>query len=378
MVIPMERLSCSFWDTPLYLRRSLSWGIAYMRILFLTLYPDVAASPRYRVTQFLPYLRDQGVECVVASAVTASQHARLTGPNRVVHAGWYHLVETPRRIAQLLGAGRFDIVFVQKAIMTAYVKGMDRLLRRIAGRVVLDIDDAVHLKSPHSLSPRFAWLQDSEQLDKVMAQADLVLAGNEWLSKAAQAAGARTEVFPTVVDTDRFVPASSPPDEFTIGWIGNPSTTPYLQEAADGLNQVKDARVCVVGADCNGLPSSNWEARTWSLESEVADIQRFSVGVMPLPKTDWARGKCALKALLYMACGVPCVGTPHGAIEDIIEHGRNGFFADSPDEWREAIERLKDPDGRAAVGRAGRETVEENYSLTKAAPRLLKLLESIL
>lgn len=98
---------------------------------------------------------------------------------------------------------------------------------------------------------------------------------------------------------------------------------------------------------------------------------------MPQPKDEWTRGKCALKALLYMACGVPCVATPHGAATDIIRHEENGLLADSLEDWRSALERLRDPELRGRLGKAARAFVEEHYSLKQAAPRLLQLLEPI-
>ena len=101
------------------------------------------------------------------------------------------------------------------------------------------------------------------------------------------------------------------------------------------------------------------------------------MGIMPLPRTEWVRGKCALKALQYMACGVPCVATPFGAVRDIIEDGVNGLFAETPEEWRDAIERLRDAPYRRQLGAAARRTVEDRYSLTAAAPKLRDLLVSV-
>ena len=106
-------------------------------------------------------------------------------------------------------------------------------------------------------------------------------------------------------------------------------------------------------------------------------LQQFSVGLMPLPQDEWSRGKCALKALQYMACGVPCIATPHGAVLDIIRHGENGWFAETEMEWREALAAMRDPALRRRLGEAARATMEEQFSLRTAAPRLADLLEAL-
>lgn len=356
-----------------------------MRVLFLTLYPDIAASPRYRVTQFLPYLREHGVTCHVASALSPKQYSALTGPKRQGRAFWYHFAETPKRLRQILSARKYDIVFVQKGIMTAYLRGSLGLLRKCARRIVYDFDDAVHLEPPHAL--RFPWkaLEDRDQIDNLIRRADLVLAGNAWLADVARKAGGKTEVFPTVVDTDRFVPREDAPEAFRIGWVGNPSTMVCLDPAAEALGQLGPGELSLVGADPRTVPWPKAEVRTWSLDTEVSDIQGFSLGIMPIPKgewmkgraEDWMKGKCALKALLYMACGVPCVATPFGAVLEFMEHCRNGLLADSTAQWRKAFDDLRDPAMRQRLGEAGRATVEERYALKSAAPRLLELLESI-
>lgn len=348
-----------------------------MRVLFLTLYPDAAASPRYRVTQFLPYLRSLGWRCDVCPPLSEALWRKHSGPHRQGRAFWYHLHETPRRIAQMVSARRYDVVFVQKALMSAYLRGMPALLERCAPGYVYDIDDAVHLAPPHPLRGAWKRFEDRAQIQRLMAGARLVLAGNAWLAETAQAAGARAEWFPTVVDTDRFRPPARVPETYRIGWIGSPSTTPSLKAVSGALIGVQCAEVRLVGADPAAAPELGGFAAPWRLDKEVEEVQEFSIGILPQSKDEWTRGKCALKALLYMACGVPCVATPFGAAQDIIEHGRNGLFADTPDEWRSAFESLRDPGYRARLGEAARSTIETRFSLRKAAPRLAALLESV-
>jgi glycosyltransferase involved in cell wall biosynthesis len=140
---------------------------------------------------------------------------------------------------------------------------------------------------------------------------------------------------------------------------------------------LSDATVRVVGASAETSGLGAAQHLPWTLDSEVEALQGLSVGLMPLDKTEWARGKCALKALQYMACGVPCIATPFGAVCDMIEDGVNGVFADTEREWRDAIERLRDPALRRRLGEAARATVEERYSLRYAAPRLESHLRSV-
>lgn len=353
-----------------------------LRVLFLTLYPDTAASPRYRVTQYLPYLRAHQVECTVLSPLTPNELRTLTGPDRKRRPFWYHLRETGRRLSQILQAPRFDIVFVQKSIMTAYLRGLPELLRNRAHRLVYDIDDAVHLEPPHPLHTPWSALEDRGQIDSLMNMADLVLAGNAWLTAIAQKHNPHTRLFPTVVDTDRFTPATRKTDTYRIGWVGNPSTTICLEPAAQALatmcNGQHNAEVCLVGADPTRTPFTGANIRPWSLDTEVAELHRFTIGIMPQPEGEWMRGKCGLKALQYMAIGIPCVASSFGAVLEFLRHDENGLLAKSTQEWLEAFERLRDPALRQRLSAAGRSLVEEQYSLRKAAPQLLEALRALI
>jgi glycosyltransferase involved in cell wall biosynthesis len=349
-----------------------------LRVLFLTLYPEGAASPRYRVLQFLPHLREHGILCDVAAPLSENRWSQLTGSNRPDWGGWYHLHETPRRLLQLLRARKYDVVVLQKAVMTAYWWGLHTLVRGMARRLVYDIDDAVHLSPPHPLHAPWSLLEDRTQVLRLFRDADLVLAGNRWLTEEARSAGANAVEFPTVVDTDRFLPGAAVPPRYRVGWMGSPSTTPALGVLVPALNTLADADIRLVGADAKQVDCARAEVQPWSYATEVRELQEFSVGLFPQQRDPWTLGKCALKAITYMACGVPPVATPYGAALDIIHDGATGLFADNTTEWSTALERLRDPGLRAQLGAAARADVENRFSLREAAPRLRTHLEGLM
>ena len=116
--------------------------------------------------------------------------------------------------------------------------------------------------------------------------------------------------------------------------------------------------------------------RRWTLERELEDLHGFDIGIMPMPDTEWTRGKCGFKALLYMACGVPPVCSPVGMTTDIVQDGQNGLLATTTEEWIEKLSLLvENPELRRRMGEAGRATVEDRYSLTTHAPRFLETLQ---
>ena len=100
---------------------------------------------------------------------------------------------------------------------------------------------------------------------------------------------------------------------------------------------------------------------------------------MPLPDDQWSKGKCGLKALQYMALGIPTICSPVGVNSTIIRDGKNGFLADGKEEWIEKLKRLLHSfELRKKLGLAGRETVEESYSAESQAPRVLEVFEKVL
>ena len=348
-----------------------------LKVLFLTLYPDLAASPRYRVTQFLPALEARGLCCTVAPAVSETMYRQSLDEQDRLRPARYHLHELGQRFHQIVSAKKYDVVFLQKAVMSASVHGFDRLLRQRARRLLYDIDDAVHLEPPHGLRGPWRALQDTCQIRRIMGRADRVLAGNHWLVAEAEQCGGNARYFPTVVDTDRFRPAPAQSSAYRLGWIGNRGTTPHVAALFPLLRELRGVEVLLIGSGALYSGSEHFARVPWTIEDEVEQVQRCSAGLMPLPETDWARGKCALKALQYMACGIPCIATPFGAVLDIIDHGVNGWFARTDEEWRNAIECLRDPALRARLGEAARATVEAHFSLKTAAPQLAAEIEAI-
>jgi glycosyltransferase involved in cell wall biosynthesis len=164
----------------------------------------------------------------------------------------------------------------------------------------------------------------------------------------------------------------------TIGWIGSPISAAYLPDVLPALDAVRKkvpVRFIFVGPGPVHLGDLPAEVREWTEETEVEEIQRFDIGIMPLPDNPVTRGKSGYKLVQYLACGRPAVASPVGVNSTILSHGVDGFLASDSQQWIDALTRLSlDPSLRRTMGEAGRAKVETRYSVQVTAPRLAELM----
>lgn len=349
-----------------------------MRALMVTRYDAAGASSRLRHMQYVPALADAGIETEVAPFFSEAYLEQL-------YAGRSTRTEAfaayARRVPQLRRGRGFDVLWLEKEALPWLPWAIERRLLPLGVPLAVDFDDAVfHNYDLHPSAMVRRTLGD--KIDRLMASAALVTAGNAYLAARAEAAGAvRVEIVPTVVDLDayRLAPEPAAEEPARIGWIGTPSTwnayvVPMLPLLARCAAEA-DARILAVGAGHGGATHPLLDIEPWSEATEVHEIQRMSIGIMPLADTPWARGKCGYKLIQYMACGLPVVASPIGVNADIVEHGVNGFLAQTEEEWHAAIAALlRDPDLRRRMGAAGRRTVEAHYALAAWGPRVAAML----
>lgn len=352
-----------------------------MSVLFLTKYSREGASSRYRFFQFFPYFESHGIHCDFSNLTDFKYLETLY--SRKERKGMTFFSFLFRRLGALSRAGRYDLVVIEYESLPYLPALPEIIFKYLKIPFIVNYDDATFYRYSLSLNPIFRALL-GKKIDTVMKNANVVIAGNEYLADYARKAGAgKIEIMPTVVDLDRYpVSEHRNNDIFTIGWIGSPSTTKYLTAIGPALAKVcgdNGARVVLIGGSADfklsGVPI---EIKPWSEDSEIGDLQSCDVGIMPLEDGLWEKGKCGLKAIQYMACALPVIASPVGMNREIVEDGKTGYLANSNDEWINALESLKFDKGlRKRMGEAGRKKVERCYSLQIMAPRFYDLIVSV-
>lgn len=350
-----------------------------MKLLVLPRYGRLGASSRLRMMQYRPWLESAGVEVTVAPLFSDAYVAGLQRNSRKLGDVARAYAE---RVKALLGSGSFDLVWIEKELLPWLPAWVERTLLSSAVPYVLDYDDAVfHYYDLHRNPLVKALLGDKHPV--LMRGAALVMAGNAYLADYARRAGARhVEVVPTVIDLARYpahlqmsVPTPSVPP--CVGWIGQRATAPFLvpyQPLFERLSASGLARFVAIGIDAQSLGLS-MESIPWTEQTEVTSIASFDIGIMPLVDEPFERGKCGYKLIQYMACGLPVVASPVGVNRQLVEHGVNGFLAETPEQWEQALQTLlADADLRQRMGQAGRLKVEQQYCIQVTGPKLAALL----
>lgn len=345
---------------------------------------DTSPGQRYRLEQWEPLLRERGVDITFASFEDEELHALLY--KRGMMGKKLRLVTRGlgRRLSLVRKVKEYDLVYILREAALLGPPVFERLIAQSGVPVVFDFDDAIFVSYRSPSNGYLSYLKFASKTRTICRISSHVMVGNPYLAEYARQVNDRVTVIPTTIDTEKYrVPErKEKTGPVVIGWTGSHSTVQHLDTMRGALKKLAEKesfRLRVIGTPAYECAPVDVEAMPWRAETELEDLSEIDIGMMPLPDDRWSKGKCGLKALQFMALGIPTICSPVGVNTDIIQDDENGFIAGTEDEWVDKLSRLlRSAELRRRLGHAGRVTVEEKYSAITQTPRVYEIFKSVL
>ena len=246
---------------------------------------------------------------------------------------------------------------------------------------IIDIDDAVYFRFENT-NKIFSKLYKNKF--KNMAKiSDAVFAGNKFHINFFDNYSNNIKYFPTVIDcknNDLYLNYKKH-DRFTLVWIGTPSTSIYLKKLItvfNKLNILHNIDIKIIGANIDNISNLNSINLDWDEKTELYEITKCHIGIMPLNNTKWELGKCGYKILQYMSLKLPVIASPVGVNKEIIQNNYNGLLASSTNDWYNKILYLKqNPELMEKFSENGYVTVKKRFNLSNYYKKYIQTINEI-
>jgi glycosyltransferase involved in cell wall biosynthesis len=355
------------------------------KILFLIPYPlEQAPSQRFRFEQYFTLLQENGHDIEIQSFLTSQNWQLFFKPGQIFSKIAALLRGFTRRFLIVFRITKFDFVFIHREATPVGPPIIEWLLAvAFKARIIYDFDDAIWLTDRKNESWLLRTIKWRTKVRQICRWSLRVSCGNEYLCEYARRFSQNVFYNPTTVDTEKVHRPGrinkKLRDKLIIGWTGSHSTTKYLLEVEKILKQIQQRHPAVellIIADRRPPLSIRYTFQVWDPDTEIADLEKIDIGIMPLPDDEWSKGKCGFKAIQYMALKIPCVLSPVGVNSRIVTNGLNGFLCATGEQWMDALGKLiGEPALRESMGEAGRKSIIENYSVSSNSRNFLSLFE---
>lgn len=333
--------------------------------------PGRSPSQRYRFEQYLKFLESKGYHFTWSYLLNKKDDDIFYSAGNTFSKVFILMKSLVMRSRDASRFKNFDIIFIQREANFLGTSRYEKKAFQSGAKVIFDFDDSIWMADTSPGNQKWQWIKRPAKFYSNVKYASVVIAGNDYLAAEAKKINPNTIVIPTTIDTSLHQPLTHLRNKktLTIGWSGSISTVKHFQLIEPVLFKIKTkygsrVRFKLIGDESYKNAALNLEPIGWSENTEVEDLNSFDIGIMPLPDDEWSKGKCGLKGLSYMACGVATIMSAVGVNTRIIKHGQNGFLAENDYEWFSLLCGLIESKAqREAIGRASRQTVVENYSV---------------
>jgi glycosyltransferase involved in cell wall biosynthesis len=352
-----------------------------MRVLFLAPYPkSIAPSQRFRMEHYLPYLNTKNIAYDYKTFVNAKDFETIFTAGQILKKTFIMTKGLVKRILLFFTLHKFNFIYIQREAAPFGPPVFEWAIAKIwRKKIIYDFDDSIWISKSSAINPMAHKIKCTWKVANICKWSYIVTVGNNFLAEYAKQYCKDVRVIPTVIDTDNTHNKIKNQNDLpiTIGWTGtftNFKQLPIVLEAITQL-QKKYTFIFLIIADKDpALTNINYKYIKWNKETEIIDLLRISIGIMPLKNTELELGKCAFKAIQYMGLGIPAVVSPVGANCEVVQDNINGLWANNDWEWSVALEKLiQSNELRNKLGIAARETIVNKYSVNNTKEVFLDL-----
>lgn len=356
-------------------------------IYFMVPYPrGKAPSQRFRFEQYFSLLKEKGFTFVVKPFYSVETWNILHYEGHIFTKAFRILGSFFIRFFQLFQLFKYDFIFIHREITPLGPPIFEWIIAKVLRKkIIYDFDDAIWLPNYSEANTSFQKFKYYSKVNGIMKWATKISAGNEYLVNYAENYNKNVFINPTTIDTVNYhnpnlYKTANTSSKVVIGWTGTHHTTKYLEFLVpifEKLSLEFDFEFCVISNEAPSFRLKNINFVKWRKETEIEDLLRFDVGLMPLTDDQWANGKCGFKALQYMSLGIPAIASPIGINNSIIDQGINGFLCSNEKEWFDALHYfLSDKNNREEMHHSARDKIILNYSVKSNTQNFLNLFET--
>ena len=322
-------------------------GINKKKVLFIANHrKDRAPSQRFRFEQYLNYLNQNRYDCHLSNLFSESDDKTFYAKGNFIAKISIFLKTLLKRYTEINNISQYDIVYISREAHKIGSSFLERKIKNSGVKIIYDFDDAIWKKDMSKANRWFKWLKNPDKTKNIIALADLVVAGNQYLKDYALNYNSNVVIIPTTIDTDYYKPKSKPENKKVyIGWSGSITTIKHFELAIPFLSKIKEMyqdkiSIKVIGDKNYFNESLKIKGINWILSDEIKELSSFDIGIMPLENNEWSNGKCGLKGLQYMDLEIPTIMSPVGVNSEIIINRHNGFLAEDTIDWVNSISQL--------------------------------------
>jgi glycosyltransferase involved in cell wall biosynthesis len=344
-----------------------------------------AAGQRLKYEQFFDHWRKNGYEIEVSPFMDKQMWSIVYTQGNYFQKVFGTIKGYFRRIRDIFRLRNFDLVYVFMWVTPFGSSFFERLFVRLSHKLIYDIEDNALILQSNDLNPVIKLFKGAGKIEFLIKSANHVITSSPFLNEDCLKLNQQKSCtfISDAIDIRRYSPNNKYSNNKTvvIGWTGTFSSAIYLDLLKNvffELNKRIDFKLRIIGNFEYSIPGIDLEVIQWSKETEIEDLQGIDIGIYPLTQDKWVLGKSGLKAIQYMALGLPTVATNVGTNPSIISHMENGLLVKTDQEWILALQNLIEmPDLRAKIGAKARNTIEENYSTEVMKGKYLSILNKL-
>ena len=275
-----------------------------IKALFLTPYPTEGPSYRYRVEQYIPYLKNSGLDCGIRPFMDSDFFKILYIPKKRMKKFIYFLYSAIHRFLIIYESKDYDVIFVHLEAFPVGPPFLEQIVAKLMHKpIIFDFEDAIYLKRRGPRSWLINFIKRPWKFYKILRLSTHVIVCNQYMKDLVSKYNPNVTIIPTAIDTDKFT-VKSPSlrnKKLILGWIGSHTTLEYLLDIKKPLQMLSkkhNVALKIVGGhrdiDIPGMEVINEE---WSLKNDIQSFQSLDIGLYPLPQDERARAKTPFKTI---------------------------------------------------------------------------------